>query len=170
MRLLKDSNPIELVEYAVANRIQDEPAFKWWVPCKLGIESLARSRVGVGRPATSMAFGCHTQFTKHCRSRKETGTDFWWQAIQKEMKNKVMIAFEYDNTLTQEQARTDKSKYVGFQETTWHIMFDVIMDITRKVRFVAGGHLTEPPASITYSSVLVSCSLVCTTCIFTPGT
>ena len=29
---LKDSNPIELAEYAVANRIDEEPAFKWWVP------------------------------------------------------------------------------------------------------------------------------------------
>ena len=28
---VKDSNPIEVAEYAVANRIQDEPAFAWWV-------------------------------------------------------------------------------------------------------------------------------------------
>ena len=28
------------------------------------------------------------------------------------------------------------------------------MDLTRKARFVAGGHMTEPPASITYSSVV----------------
>ena len=30
---------------------------------------------------------------------KETGTDFWWQAIQKEMK-KVMVAFEFDDGST----------------------------------------------------------------------
>lgn len=84
---------------------------------------------------------------------KETGTDFWWQAIHREMK-KVMVAFEYDDTLTPEQARADKSKYVGFQEITCHIIFDVKMDLTRKARFVAGGHLTEPPASITYLSVV----------------
>ena len=29
---LKVSNPIELAEYAVANRVDGEPAFKWW--CK----------------------------------------------------------------------------------------------------------------------------------------
>ena len=28
---LKDSNPVELSEYKVANNIEDEPAFKWWV-------------------------------------------------------------------------------------------------------------------------------------------
>ncbi len=65
-----------------------------------------------------------------------------------------MVAFEYDDTLTPEQARADKSKYVGFQEITCHIIFDVKMDLTRKARFVAGGHLTEPPASITYLSVV----------------
>jgi hypothetical protein len=31
----------------------------------------------------------------------ETGTDFWWKAIQMEMK-KVMVAFEFDDGLTRE--------------------------------------------------------------------
>ena len=29
---LKQSNPIEVAEYAVVNRLVEEPAFKWWVP------------------------------------------------------------------------------------------------------------------------------------------
>jgi hypothetical protein len=29
---LKASNPVEVAEYAVANRLVEEPAFKWWVP------------------------------------------------------------------------------------------------------------------------------------------
>ena len=28
---LKDSNPVPLAEYAVANKISEEPAFAWWV-------------------------------------------------------------------------------------------------------------------------------------------
>ena len=28
---IKDSYPLEIAEYAVANPIQEEPAFKWWV-------------------------------------------------------------------------------------------------------------------------------------------
>jgi hypothetical protein len=28
---LKDSNLVELAEYAVANKILEEPVFKWWV-------------------------------------------------------------------------------------------------------------------------------------------
>jgi hypothetical protein len=31
LKELKASNPIELAEYAVANKIVEEPAFAWWV-------------------------------------------------------------------------------------------------------------------------------------------
>ncbi len=84
---------------------------------------------------------------------KEMGTDFWWQAIQKEMQ-KVMVVFEFDDALTPEQVRHGKSFYVGYQEISCHIIFDVKMDLTRKARFVTGGHVTETPASITYSIVV----------------
>jgi hypothetical protein len=39
------------------------------------------------------------------------------------------------------------------------MVFDIKMDFTHKARLVAGGHVTDPPASITYSSV-VSCETV----------
>jgi hypothetical protein len=84
---------------------------------------------------------------------KETEIDFWWKAIQKEL-NKVMMAFEFDESMTPEQLQQNKSAYVGFQEISCHMIFDIKMDLTRKAQFVAGGHLTEPPASITYSSVV----------------
>ena len=28
---LKESNPVEIAEHAVANKLVEEPAFKWWV-------------------------------------------------------------------------------------------------------------------------------------------
>jgi hypothetical protein len=34
------------------------------------------------------------------------------------------------------------------------MIFDVKMDFTRKARFVAGGHMTEPPAALTYANVV----------------
>ena len=43
---------------------------------------------------------------------------------------------------------------IGFQEIRCHVIFDVKIDFTRKARFVAGGHTTDTPASITYSSVV----------------
>jgi hypothetical protein len=41
--------------------------------------------------------------------------------------------------------------------STWipcHMVFDVKMDLSRKARFVAGGHWTDPPSQITYSTVV----------------
>jgi hypothetical protein len=35
LRDLKESNPIEVAEYAVANDLSEEPAFAWWVPFTL---------------------------------------------------------------------------------------------------------------------------------------
>ena len=42
----------------------------------------------------------------------------------------------------------------GFQQIDCHIVWDIKSDFTRKARLVAGGHQTEPPASITYASVV----------------
>jgi hypothetical protein len=49
---------------------------------------------------------------------------------------------------------------IGFQEIVCHIVFDIKMDFTRKARFCAGGHTTDTPAVMTYSSV-VSRDSVC---------
>ena len=43
-----------------------------------------------------------------------------------------------------------------FQEIHCHLVFDVKMeDFQRKARLVAGGHMTETPASVTYASVVL---------------
>ena len=31
LKLLKDTNPVELAEYVVSNKIEEKPAFYWWV-------------------------------------------------------------------------------------------------------------------------------------------
>jgi len=43
---------------------------------------------------------------------------------------------------------------VGSQWIPFHMIFDVKCDFTRKARFVAGGHWTDAPAQLTYSSVV----------------
>jgi hypothetical protein len=43
---------------------------------------------------------------------------------------------------------------IGFQEIGSHIVFDIKMDFTRKARFCAGGHTTDTPAAMMYSSVV----------------
>jgi hypothetical protein len=57
----------------------------------------------------------------------------------------VLIAFKIHD------ADTDAS--VGYKSIPCHVVFGIKIDFTRKARLVAGGHVTDPSVSITYSSV-----------------
>ena len=75
----------------------------------------------------------------------ENGDTLWQDAINKEMANN-MIVFEV--------LEEGESVPVGYTRITCHLIFDVKMDLTRKARYVARGHLMDPPASMTYVSVV----------------
>jgi hypothetical protein len=72
---------------------------------------------------------------------KAANTTFWHDAIKKAMKN-VMIAFRFLDP-------NAKSPF-GFKWIRCHMIFVVKMDFTHKARFVVGGHMTNPPTSLTY--------------------
>jgi hypothetical protein len=69
---------------------------------------------------------------------------------------KVKVTWKTHDGHTPQQLREGKvAKFVGFQEIGCHIVFDIKMNFTRKVCFIAGGHTTEAPSSLTYSSVVL---------------
>jgi hypothetical protein len=76
---------------------------------------------------------------------KDTGTTYWADAIEKEMRNN-RITFKF----LQDNERVHK----GYTFIRGHMNFEVKMDFTRKALFVAGGYMRDPPTEITYSSVV----------------
>ena len=79
---------------------------------------------------------------------KQEGNHYWRDAIMEEMKKiKLDAVMVYDG---------DPDKLVGYQQITGHIIFDVKLgeNFRRKARYVADGHKTDPPSSVTYSSVV----------------
>ena len=56
-----------------------------------------------------------------------------------------MVAFEI--------LEKGKQRPPGHQFVTLRTIFDLKMDFTRKAKLVAGGHLTQTPTSLTYTSV-----------------
>jgi hypothetical protein len=83
-----------------------------------------------------------------------TGMKHWENAMKKEM-GKVSVAYKPKDDVTPDDVRKGRVKdMIGFQEIKCHMVFDMKMDFTRKARFVAGGHMTQPATSITYSSVV----------------
>ena len=85
---------------------------------------------------------------------RDTGTDYWEKAMNKEMK-KAKVSYVEVEGCTPEEVRANKvPELTGFQEINCHIIFDVKMDFTRKARYVAGGHTTVTPVGLCYSSVV----------------
>ena len=67
----------------------------------------------------------------------------------------VRVAFEAWEEGSLDDARRGQ-KLVENQEIRSHMIFDIKMygRFTLKARYVAGGHITDPPSSITYSIVV----------------
>jgi len=144
---LKESFPIQVAEYAVSQGLQNEPAFSWWVK-----DTISRKNRIVKAMKTRYARKTHKFGVQLPKSIKEayeidriTGTDYWHRAIVKEMTNNA-AAFKF--------LESDEEIPIGSTWIPCHMIFDVKMDLTRKARFVAGGHWTDPPSQVTYSTVV----------------
>jgi hypothetical protein len=89
---LKESNPIEVAEYAISNKIAEEPAFAWWVRKVLRHRDRILGKVKSKYWSKTHKFGI--EFPKSVAEAlaidKRTGTDFWRKAIDKEMRNEKM--------------------------------------------------------------------------------
>ena len=152
LRNLKESNPVEVAEYAVANKLVEQAAFAWWVPHTLRKRDRIVAAVRSRSKKRDNKFGIEAPRTvkRALEIDRETGTDYWRKAIEKEMMH-VRCAFRI---LEEDAPEPRMSKRIPC-----HMIFDVKMDFTRKARLVAGGHFTDPPASLTYSSVVARDSI-----------
>ena len=136
-----------MAEYEKSRGIDDEPAFKWWVPYTLrkrdNIIAAVKARV---RLATHK-YGIEVwRSIKHAKQLdKKNGNIFWIQALAKEMHN-VFIVFE----LLDQGAKAP----LGWTPSSGHIIFDVKMDFTRKSRWVKDGHKNPDPSMSNYSGVV----------------
>ena len=146
---VKESNPLETAEYATSRGIDTEPAFAWWVKHVERIKSRAISRLRASQQSKHrIRFGIEVPDTidEALNLDKTNGNDLWRNAIDKEL-NKVRVAF---------QLLDDNEEIpVGSKKINYHLIFEVKMDLTRKARLVAGGHLNRNvPRHTTYSSVV----------------
>ncbi len=148
LREMKNAYPVQVAEYAVANKIHDAPAFRWWVNDVLRkrtriIQKLKRSKYWIR--TTKYGIELPKTVKEALEIDKRTGTTFWKDAIDKEMRNNA-LAFKFNS---------DDKVPIGYKEIKCHMIFEIKMvGLVRKARFVAGGHLTDPPKDSVYSSVV----------------
>ena len=144
---VKDDFMIQIAEYAVTAGIAEEPAFAWWVPYTIKKRDRIVKAQATRYARTTSKYGIEIPHSvdEAFALDKANGNTFWTDAIKKEM-GVVEKAFKVLNK--------GAAKPVGYQQIKCHLVFDVKMDFTRKARFVAEGFRTDPPASITYASVV----------------
>ena len=155
---LKASNPVELAEYAISHDIQDEPALSWWVKDTLKRRENIISKVKSKYWKTTHKFGIRLPHTikQALEIDRTSQNNLWCESIMKEMDNVKPAFGEWDKDLLPSELRAKPQMLPGFKEIKCHMIFDIKMDgkFTRKSRLVAGGHMTDPPSCITYSSVV----------------
>ena len=146
LKYLKVSNPIEIAEYAASKGIDTEPCFNWWVHRVLKKRDIIISKVKSRYWNRTHKYGVRLPHSvkEALAIDAATGTTFWADAISKEMAN-VGVAFEFQE---------DGTPPPGYKEIKCHMIFDIKADLTRKARFVAGGHLTDPSTESVFSSVV----------------
>ena len=149
LAILKEQNPVEVAEYAVTHSIAHEPAFMWWVPWTIQKRDSMISAVKKRYWRRTHKFGIRIPHSveEALAIDKAAGNTKWADAIAKEMKN-VRVAFKILDG-------GPGKRLPGFQHIKCHLVFDIKMDTYQyKARMVAGGHMTETPASMTYASVV----------------
>ena len=135
LKEMKDSNPLETTEFAVARNLQEEPAFALWVGDVLKTRNRIINKVKSRYWKTTHKFGIEIPKTveEAFMIDQRNQNDFWRLAIEKEM-NTVCIAYKpYEHSsegeVSPEAIRANRKKYlVGFTEITCHMIFDVKLD------------------------------------------
>ena len=148
---LKESHPVQVAEYAVAQGIAHEPAFNWWVTHVLRkrdriVAAVKKRNVRYLKKTHKFGIELPKSVAEAYELDRRNGDTKWADAIAKEMKN-VRVAFR----ILPNGERVPQN----YQFVHCHMIFDVKMeDLRRKARLVAGGHTTEAPATMTYASVV----------------
>jgi hypothetical protein len=147
LKILKESNPVEVAEFVTARDIADEPAFSWWVPYTLKKRDriIAAINSRVKRRTHKFGIEVPTSIEDAREIDKRNGNTYWQDAIAKEMYN-VSVAFKI--------LEENESLPPGFTKSSGHLVFDVKMDFTRKARWVKDGHRTPDPETSSYAGVV----------------
>jgi hypothetical protein len=151
---LKESNHVEVAEYAATKSLLDTPSFIWWAPRVLKKRTRIIAAVINRYHKQTHKFGIEVpkSWDDCVRLDKYNDNTLWQNAVRKEMNN-VRIAFKILNG--------EESVPPTYHEIRCHMIFDVKMeDFRRKARFVAGGHTTDTPHTMTYASVISRESVV----------
>ena len=148
---LKEYHPVHTSKFSVAQGVDHEPAFNYWVQYVLkkpeGIISLMKKRNDCYLNNTHK-FGIEMpKSVRHALELDAKNVNAMWDIFMSKEKKDIEVASEILDD--------DTPPPIEHQKIECHIIFYVNMEeFFRKDHFVAGGHNTKPPATITYAIVV----------------
>ena len=144
---LKESNPVQIADYCINNKIDDEPALAWWVPHTVNKRAQIISAVNQRTKKTTHKYGVRVPNSVQdaYKMDEQNNNSVWRDAIKKEMDN-VSAAFDI-----LDGKRVPSPMHV---KLTTQMIFDVKMDFTRKARYVGRGDRVPPPEESTFAGVV----------------
>ncbi len=147
LKILKESNPIQVTEYTMACNIGEDAAFAWWVPYVLHKRDVIVSAMNSRVRKTSHKCGIElpSSVKNAIEINRKNGNTLWQDALAKEMGN-VCIAFE----ILGPNAKAPP----GWHKALGHIDFDVKMDFTWKAWWVKDGHKTPDSTTSSFAGVV----------------
>ena len=82
---MKESYPLKLAEYAVTNKIIEEPAFSFWAKITLILCNRMINAVKYWYWSRTHKFGLELphSWEEAIAVDRKMGTDYWWRAIEK---------------------------------------------------------------------------------------
>ncbi len=121
---VKESNPIEVAEYSIAQGIHKEPAFNWWVPHVIRKRDRIINKVVHRTRKSNMKFGIVVPNTveEAYSLDAENGNTFWAESIKKEMDS-------INHYKTFKILEDDERMQPGFQEITCHLIYAARVDM-----------------------------------------
>ena len=122
LKSLKETNPVEVAEYAWDNKIDEKPAFDWWVHYILWKKDHMIKASHRVHHWQGYKYGIKISMTlsEALSIDEEDGNTFWCDAVDKEMHD-VMVAFDI-----QEEGAKPPS---GHKCIPLHLVFDVKMNL-----------------------------------------
>ena len=145
---LKESNPVDTAEFAMARGIADEAAFAWWVPYTLKKRNVIIGKVQAQFRKTTHKYGVELPSIINNAKQLDSknNNSLWCDALAEEMYN-VGVAFEV--------LGEGKGAPPGWHKVTGHLCWDVKFNFERKARWVLDGHKTANPVGLTYAGVVL---------------
>ena len=98
---MKESNPLEVAQYAIDNKLEDEPAFKWWVSKVLPCQNCVISKVTSKYWRRTHKFGIRVprSVEEALKLNEENGNHLWHDAIKKEMAKEAVAYTPMDRPI-----------------------------------------------------------------------